>query len=87
MEVFFVWILPVILVALECWFIRSCMVGDDERKAPRLVVLLLILGSLAPVVGWVVFVGCLIWICANASDSDSGWRIAENRFTRYWIKD
>jgi hypothetical protein len=94
MDILFVYILPVILVILECIFLRTSVAipaksrygeeprysEESARRVPRLLILFLVIISLVPILGLVEAVLIPIIILAN------NWEIKDNRFTRFWIK-
>jgi hypothetical protein len=85
MTAFFVYILPIILVMLECWFLRTCVRFENGKKVPRLLLLLLMLASFVPVLGLIESIAFIAIVAFNISFDDL--EIADNRFTRFWIKD
>jgi hypothetical protein len=85
MYTFFIHVLPVILVILECWFLRTCVRLEDGEKIPRLILLLLILASFVPILG--VVVAILTAVIVPVIISFGELEIADNKFTRFWIKN
>jgi hypothetical protein len=85
METFLMCILPVILVTLECWFLRSCVRLDWEgKRVPRLL-FVLVLGAPVPFLGWTIFI--IMSIVSIAFLVGEDWELADNGFTRFWIKN
>jgi SNF family Na+-dependent transporter len=81
-----VWVLPIVLVGLECIFMRRCInvaPGKTGAKKPPRAMLLLWPLSFVPVLGWVVFVALALVASFNLTVKD--WAITSNRFTRYWF--
>jgi hypothetical protein len=73
-----------LVVFLECLFLRTCTrIVDSGRKVPRLILLLSILLSLVPGLGIVVAVTIFIVVIINLSNNNLG--IKDNRFTRFWL--
>lgn len=91
MNVILVWLLPIALTALECRFLRRCVLvrqeGDfreyTKHRVPRAMAALLLLLSLVPVLGWVVVIATLlvsvVQLCSHC------WEVIPNRFTSYWL--
>ncbi|MDR0711885.1 MAG: hypothetical protein LBF67_06040 [Prevotellaceae bacterium] len=84
MVVFFVCILPIIVVAMEIVFIRISFNTDKGDRIPRILLLLLLLFSFVPVLGIIeaiaIPITLSIYLICNKM------QIRDNRFTRYWIK-
>lgn len=79
------WLLPVALAALECLFLRTCLVWEfgSESRAPRAVLAMLMLLSIVPVFGGVVVLSTITVMVMMISIGDL--EVSSNRFTRYWF--
>ena len=84
MEVFFVFILPLVLDLAILVFMRTCLCLEKRRPIPRMLCYGLMLPACVPVVGWVEFVLLVIGIIGNTADGTL--TLKENRFTRYWFR-
>ncbi|MDR0688511.1 MAG: hypothetical protein LBF55_07525 [Prevotellaceae bacterium] len=81
-----VWVLPIVLVGLECIFIRRCInvaPGKTGAKKPPRAILLLWPLSFIPVLGWALFLALVVAVSLQLASED--WTIPSNRFTRYWF--
>lgn len=84
----FAYLLPLALVALECIFLRKCVLIARDRgysRMPRAVPALLMAASFVPILGWIAFLATLIVAIINLSEGD--WQLIPSRFTRYWFDE
>ena len=84
MEVFFAFILPMILVLATVVFLRTCCERALGKPVPRLLCCALALLSLIPIGSWIALFLLIVAIWNNIADDDL--TLKENRFTRYWFR-
>jgi hypothetical protein len=81
-------VIQVILNVSLVVFVRTCLdlysLRGEKRRVPRILFLLLIIFSFAPIAGLVGF-GLAIYILGMYGSADQ-ISIKDNRFTRYWLK-
>jgi hypothetical protein len=85
MDTSFVYIFPIIVVILECWFLRVCVRLKGNRKVPRILVASLILISFIPILG-LILSALFIFIVAMLINGED-LEVVDNKFTRFWIND
>jgi hypothetical protein len=74
-------IIQFLVVFLECLFLRTCVrISDNERKIPRLLLLLPVALSFIPILG--IFIFFIVIVVAFIMREDL--EIKDNRFTRFW---